>query len=121
MEDQVERAVAYAAKQLLHHSEAVFHAGILIELQGRGFIVEREVPVPVPFVPSWSSEILTAGSVRFDCVVRFKNQVVVIEVKRNPSSTYKSQLLKYKELLTDGWGLALATYDNVQWIKRPSK
>lgn len=122
MEAAVEAAVAYASKQLRHHTEAVFQAGIIIELQGRGATVEREVPVTVPYIPSWTSAPVTVGFVRLDCVVRFGAQVAALEVKRTVNGSYETQLQKYKEVIHHEWGLALVTPDNhVQWIRRPAK
>lgn len=122
MEKIIESAVQSASIQLRHHTEAVFQAGIIIELQGRGVVVEREVPVTVPYIPSWTSSPVTVGFVRLDCVVRLGNQVVALEVKRTNSGSYEKQLLKYKEIIHHEWGLALVTADNhVQWLRRPAK
>ncbi len=122
MEPVIEAAVTHAANQLRHHSEAVFQAGIIIELQGRGAVVEREVPITVPFTPSWTDVPVTVGFVRLDCVVRIGAQVAALEVKRTSSGSYETQLQKYKEVIPDEWGLALVTPDNnVQWVRRPAE
>jgi len=120
METIVDAAVIHVATQLGNHSEAVFQAGIVIELQGLGATVQREVPVAVPFVPSWTSTPVNVGFVRLDCVVRVNNAVAVLEVKKTSSGSYAAQLQKYLEIIHPEWGLALVTPDkHVQWLRRP--
>jgi len=118
MEAEIVATAAYAGTQLQHHSEKVFQAGIAIELQGRGFFVQTEVALAVPFVPSWSDSPVTVGSVRLDCVVRKNDRVVVLELKRRSGGSHESQLEKYKALIPQAWGLALVTPQNVEWLRR---
>ena len=116
MQNLVSDAVAYAAEQLRDHSEAVFQAGIAIELQGRGAIVQTEVAVPVPFALSWSGAHVTVGHVRLDCVVTYEGETVALEVKRRATNC-EPQLRKYIQSIDQTWGLVLVTPDGVQWIR----
>lgn len=121
MQRLVDEATSYAVIQLKHHSEAVIQAGIAIELQGRGAVVQREVPVPVPFQCSWSGGVVTVGSVRLDCVVFYDGCAVAIEVKRSASSAERceSQLQKYISTIDPEWGLVLASPDGTRWLRLP--
>jgi len=114
----VEAAVLFTGAQLRDHSEAVFQAGLQIELQGRGANVQTEVPTPVLFELSWSGSLVTVGHVRLDCIVIVNQAVVVLEVKRT-AGKHGSQLQKYLNCINPAWGLALVTPDGTEWIRNP--